>query len=52
MKLPISLKDWGAIMLYLLTGSYLWARYEGFKVAAGDYILMLDSDQILEKSYN
>lgn len=28
----------------------LGARYEGFKVAAGDYILMLDSDQILEKS--
>jgi glycosyltransferase involved in cell wall biosynthesis len=28
----------------------LGARYEGLKVATGDYILMLDSDQILEKS--
>jgi glycosyltransferase involved in cell wall biosynthesis len=28
----------------------LGARYEGLKVATGDYILMLDSDQILDKS--
>jgi glycosyltransferase involved in cell wall biosynthesis len=28
----------------------LGARYEGLKVATGDYVLMLDSDQILEKS--
>jgi glycosyltransferase involved in cell wall biosynthesis len=28
----------------------LGARFEGFKMASGDYILMLDSDQILEKS--
>jgi glycosyltransferase involved in cell wall biosynthesis len=28
----------------------LGARYEGLKVATGDYILMLDSDQILETS--
>lgn len=27
----------------------LGARYEGFKATTGDYILMLDSDQILEK---
>lgn len=28
----------------------LGARYEGMKVATGNYILMLDSDQILDKS--
>ena len=27
----------------------LGARYQGFKVSTGDYILMLDSDQVLEK---
>lgn len=29
--------------------SLLGARYQGFRAAKGDYILMLDSDQILEK---
>jgi glycosyltransferase involved in cell wall biosynthesis len=29
--------------------SLLGARYEGFRAAQGDYILMLDSDQVLER---
>jgi glycosyltransferase involved in cell wall biosynthesis len=32
------------------TWKLLGARYEGFKVASGEYIVLLDSDQILENS--
>lgn len=32
----------------IFSGALLGARYEGFKSAKGDYVLLLDSDQILE----
>lgn len=43
-------KRMGCTHLISTNWKLLGARYEGFKIAAGDYILMLDSDQILEKS--
>lgn len=42
-------KKHGVDNLIVLPGSLLRARYEGVKIAKGEYVLILDSDQIFKK---
>ncbi len=42
-------KKYGVEKIKFFDGALLGARYEGVKLSKGEYILILDSDQILEK---
>jgi len=42
-------KEFGVKKIKVVSGSLLQSRYEGTKLANGDFVLLLDSDQILEK---
>ncbi len=42
-------RQFGVQQIKSMSSSLLQARWEGVKLALGDYILILDSDQILEK---
>jgi glycosyltransferase involved in cell wall biosynthesis len=43
-------KRFGIKKIKKTEGSLLTARYEGTKIASGEFVLILDSDQILEKN--